>query len=199
MNTTLGFVLLLPVILLVAGIILGSLALRDIRLANGRLGGAVLATLAAGLLPAFILTGFCGGMLVYGVTLLFPHMAQRPNYWWLGGAAAGAWFSWLMLRGMYRKATGWVPPPGAAAAARTRLATAAIVLTIAGAALTFMLMVPSFYPYGDIRSRPVLLVVTLPVQISGLICGVLSRGEKSGTTCAWISGVLFVILVLSHT
>ena len=191
-------VLLLPSIMLLTGTILGSLALRDIRLANGKLGGAMLATLAAGLLPACIITGFCGGLLVYAVTLISPVMAQSPIYWWWGGAVAGAWLSYIMLRGMYRHATGWVPPPGAAAAARSHLATAAIVLTIAGGGLAFLLIVPSFHLFGDFRSRNVLMVVTLPILLAGLICGVLARQEKSGSVCAWICGVLFVILVLSH-
>lgn len=187
-----------PLILMLTGMVLGFSALRDIRLAHGKLGGAVLATLAAGLLPAIIITAMCGGLLAYGVQQLFPMRIWRSDMWWMGGAVAGVWLSYLMMRGMHRKATGWVPPPGAAEAVRSQLVTAAIVLTIAGAALTFLLMVPAFYLFGDLRSRYVLMVVTLPVLLAGLICGVLSREAKAGRVCAWICGVLFVVLVLTH-
>ena len=72
-----------PLILMLTGMVLGFSALRDIRLAHGKLGGAVLATLAAGLLPAIIITAMCGGLLAYGVQQLFPMR--------IGGLTCGGW------------------------------------------------------------------------------------------------------------
>ena len=67
------------------------------------------------------------------------------------------------------------------------MATAALVLTILGGALLLMALVGRWQFY---------VPLSLGVHVAGLICGVLSRSEPTGRWCAWLSGGMFVLLLL---
>jgi hypothetical protein len=94
--------LALTVVLILAGLVLGYMALGDIRRERGRLGGAAMATVAAGLLPSLVICGACGTLMaLLGIAL--GQTARRPeNVWVLLGLVVGMVLSFLMLRSMYR-------------------------------------------------------------------------------------------------
>jgi|GEM_PF-5328592 len=189
-------------ILILTGMILGFRALHDIRVSNGTLGGAMMATFAAGLLPAlFIVAACCAAVMLLGQGLT----ANRLNHGvlLLPGSGAGVWLSFLMMRAMHREATGWMPPAlDTVVVSRSGCATSAIVLTIIGSALTLVLFL--FVLPGTRRSEVYdwhsrvnqLLVLDFAVLLAGFICGVLARREAAGRTCTWISGALFVLFLL---
>jgi hypothetical protein len=181
--------LALTVVLILAGLVLGYMALGDIRRERGRLGGAAMATVAAGLLPSLVICGACGTLMaLLGIAL--GQTARRPeNVWVLLGLVVGMVLSFLMLRSMYRGATGWAPVATAAVPVeRSGMATAALVLTILGGALLLVVLIG--------RWRPDFVPLSLGVHVAGLICGVLSRSEPTGRWCAWLSGGMFVVLLL---
>jgi hypothetical protein len=179
--------LALTVVLILAGIVLGFAALADIRRERGRLGGAAMATVAAGLLPALVICGVCGVLMsLLGSQL--GMVGRRPeSVWGLVGLLVGMVLSFLMLRSMYRGAKGW-EPVAVAPVERSGMATAALVLTILGGALLLVVLIG--------RWRPDFVPLSLGVHVAGLICGVLSRSEPTGRWCAWLSGGMFVVLLL---
>lgn len=193
--------LVFPVLMIISGTLLGFRALRDIRLAEGKLGGVVSAMLAAGLFPAAVIVLLCGGGMVMIAEDVSPHWRSRSEVWGVLGGSVGVWLSFLMMRAMYRRATGWVPPaaPGAAAdAAKTPLAAAAIVLTITGTALSLTyIIIPPLYLLNTLGPPIRFAQLALFVLVGGLICGVLSRRDQAGRVCAWICGVLFLVLLLT--
>ena len=179
--------LALTVVLILAGIVLGFAALADIRRERGRLGGAAMATVAAGLLPALVICGVCGVLMsLLGSQL--GMVGRRPeSVWGLVGLLVGMVLSFLMLRSMYRGAKGW-EPVAAVPVERSGMATAALVLTILGGSLLLVVLIG--------RWRPDFVPLSLGVNVAGLICGVLSRSEPTGRWCAWLSGGMFVVLLL---
>ncbi|MFN0130771.1 MAG: hypothetical protein ACKV19_29255 [Verrucomicrobiales bacterium] len=214
MNSTVGFPILIMAALMAAlpltGAVIGFSALRDIREAKGRLGGAGWATAAAGFLPALIILILCGG----GLSRLAEEVLHRPHnqveFWAMAGVALGCWVSFLLLRGMYRRATGWVRPVPQQTSPASGLTVAAIVLTIVGAALLLLLLVSpaehravlggnilhergAYLVSHTYHGMALLMVMAL---LGGLICGVIGRREAAAKFCAWISGSLFVVAVL---
>ncbi len=183
-----GLILLgLTVVLILTGLVLGYMALGDIRRERGRLGGAVMATVAAGLLPSLVICGVCGALMTLLGSALVGSAALRPeNVWGLLGLVVGMVLSFLMLRSMYRGAKGW-EPVAAVPVERSGMATAALVLTILGGALLLVALVGRWQFY---------VPLSLGVNVAGLICGVLSRSEPTGRWCAWLSGGMFVVLLL---
>ena len=116
------------------------------------------------------------------------------------GVMGGLWLCFLMMRGMYRQATGWVAPAEAARRAPlTGTATAALIFTILGGLLIFTYISrPDFMVVlGPFTARE-MVPVNLAVITAGLICGVIARAETTGKVCAWICGALFLFLVLAH-
>ena len=196
-RATLGVSALLPFLLMFSGMALGFSALRDIRAAGGRLGGATAAVLAVGLLPSILIIALC----ISGVSLATeppgPFMHQRLPLARCLGLAAGCWLSFLMMRSWHRQATGWEPTPANQVAARSGTGTAALVLTIIGAVLVLLLATarePRWFP--GLEEGPSLLLL-LGVLVGGLVCGVLARREPAGRTCAWLSGTLLLIVLLT--
>lgn len=192
----------IPIIMIFAGMSLGFSALKDIRLANGSLGGAMMATFAAGLLPAVVIVVICGFGLNELAVAILPNPRPRndglmndPDAWGFAGAISGVWISFLMLRGMNRRATGWLNPvTGDQEGARSGLATAAIVLTIVGVAVAlFVMATMRRSSYG---ARQEILIAELMILVAGTVCGVLTRHEPAGKPCAWICGLLFIFLLL---
>ena len=149
-----------------------------------------MATAAAGLLPSLVICGVCGTLMTLLGSALVGSAALRPeNVWGLLGLVVGMVLSFLMLRSMYRGATGWVPVTTAAVPVeRSGMATAAMVLTILGGSLLLVVLIG--------RWRPDFVPLSLGVNVAGLICGVLSRSEPTGRWCAWLSGGMFVVLLL---
>lgn len=193
------FLMLIPVVMIIAGTVLGFHALRDIRLASGRLGGPVLATLAAGLLPAIVVVIACAAAVNELMEAMVPPGRRRDELWIPVGCALGLWLSFLMLRGMYRQATEWVRP-ASARAAMSRTATAALILTILGGLLIFTYISrPDFVRVLGEWTPKEMVFVNLVVLTAGLICGVIARAETTGKICAWICGGLFLFLVLAHS
>ena len=145
-----GMMLLgLTVVLILTGLVLGYMALGDIRRERGRLGGAAMATVAAGLLPSLVICGVCGALMsLLGIAL--GQTSRRPeNVWVLLGLVVGMVLSFLMLRSMYRGATGWVPVTTAAVPVeRSGMATAAMVLTILGGALLMVVLIGMAVVWG---------------------------------------------------
>ena len=189
---------ILPGLLLLTGTVMGFRALHDIRVASGALGGAMTATLAAGLVPALFIVGACAAT----ITMIGQSLgANRMNHGFMifSGSTVGVWLSFLMMRGMHRGATGWTPPVADTLTfhGRSLLATAAIVLTIAGAAVMLLaLVLPAEGLRFIVDSRKGVMLLNLPVILAGLICGVLSYRETAGKTCTWICGALFAVLLL---
>jgi uncharacterized membrane protein len=186
-----GVILLgLTVVLILTGLVLGYMALGDIRRERGRLGGAVMATVAAGLLPALGICGVCVVLMTLLGSALVGSAALRPEgVWGLPGLLVGMVLSFLMLRSMYRGAKGWEPVAIATVPVeRSGMATAALVLTILGGALLLVVLIG--------RWRADFVPLSLGVHVAGLICGVLSRSEPTGRWCAWLSGGMFVLLLL---
>ena len=146
-----------------------------------------MATVAAGLLPSLVICGVCGALMaLLGVAL--GQTSRRPeNVWVLLGLVVGMVLSFLMLRSMYRGAKGW-EPVAAVPVERSGMATAAMVLTILGGSLLLVVLIG--------RWRPDFVPLSLGVNVAGLICGVLSRSEPTGRWCAWLSGGMFVVLLL---
>jgi uncharacterized membrane protein len=180
--------LALTVVLILTGLVLGYMALGDIRRERGRLGGAVMATVAAGLLPAVVICGVCAVLMTLLGSGLVGSAALRPEgVWGLPGLVVGMVPSFLMLRSMYRGAKGW-EPVAAVPVERSAMATAALVLTILGGALLLVVLIG--------RWRADFVPLSLGVHVAGLICGVLSRSEPTGRWCAWLSGGMFVVLLL---
>ena len=177
----------LTVVLILTGLVLGYMALGDIRRERGRLGGAAMATVAAGLLPSLVICGVCGTLMaLLGIAL--GQTSRRPeNVWVLLGLLVGMVLSFLMLRSMYRGAKGW-EPVATVPVERSGMATAAMVLTILGGSLLLVVLIG--------RWRPDFVPLSLGVNVAGLICGVLSRSEPTGRWCAWLSGGMFVVLLL---
>lgn len=184
-----GMMLLgLTVVLILTGLVLGYMALGDIRRERGRLGGAVMATVAAGLLPAVVICGVCAVLMSLLGSGLVGSAALRPEgVWGLPGLVVGMVLSFLMLRSMYRGAKGW-EPVAVVPVERSGMATAALVLTILGGALLLVVLIG--------RWRPDFVPLSLGVNVAGLICGVLSRSEPTGRWCAWLSGGMFVVPLL---
>jgi hypothetical protein len=181
------------------GMVLGFSALRDIREANGRLGGAMLATFAAGLLPALLIVAACAAGLTLLVEAISPSARARSELFLVLGSAGGVWLSFLMMRGMYRQATGWVPP-ASAGTALSRPATAALILTIMGGLLIFTYFSrPDNVRVVGMWTPRELVIVNLALLTAGLICGVIARAETTGKVCAWICGGLFFFLMIAHT
>ena len=149
-----------------------------------------MATAAAGLLPSLVICGVCGTLMTLLGSALVGSAALRPeNVWGLLGLVVGMVLSFLMLRSMYRGATGWVPVTTAAVPVeRSGMATAAMVLTILGGSLLLVVLIG--------RWRPDFVPLSLGVHVAGLICGVLSRSEPTGRWFAWLSGGMFVVLLL---
>jgi uncharacterized membrane protein len=169
--------LALTVVLILAGLVLGYMALGDIRRERGRLGGAAMATVAAGLLPSLVICGVCAVLMTLLGSGLVGSAARRPeNVWVLLGLVVGMVLSFLMLRSMYRGAKGW-EPVAAVPVERSGMATAALVLTILGGALLLVVLIG--------RWRADFVPLSLGVHVAGLICGVLSRSEPTGRWCAW--------------
>jgi hypothetical protein len=197
-NTVMVLAMLVPALMILAGTWLGFQALSDIKSEKGALGGAVMAALAAGLLPATIIVIVCGG----GLTLLAEEFVRGPRarsgLWPIAGGAAGLWLSFVMMRAMHRTATGWVRPARTLQdPARNALAAAAIVLTIVGAAILLVILtVPPERHARLFDSRSGLVYLDLAVLLGGLICGVLGRRERAASVCAWICGSLFVFLLI---
>ena len=178
----------LTVVLILTGLVLGYLALGDTRRERGRLGGAAMATVAAGLLPSLMICGVCVVLMTLLGSALVGSAALRPeNVWGLLGLVVGMVLSFLMLRSMYRGAKGW-EPVATVPVERSGMATAALVLTILGGALLLVVLIG--------RWRPDFVPLSLGVNVAGLICGVLSRREPTGRWCAWLSGGMFVVLLL---
>ena len=86
----------------------------------------------------------------------------------------------------------------ASSAMRSACATAAIILTIIGCAVALYAIVAAdrLDNYLRYRSPEGLLMLDLAILLAGLICGVLAKREPAGKVCAWISGVVFVFLLL---
>ncbi len=189
----------IPAVMIFTGMVMGFRALHDIRYADGALGGSIMAAVAAGLLPALIIVGASGAAMTQLGALLTPAHYPRSRVWLAVGAGIGVWLSFMMMRGMHRGATGWTPPVADTLAfhGRSLLATAAIVLTIAGAAVMLLaLVLPAEGLRFIVDSRKGVMLLNLPVILAGLICGVLSHRETAGKTCSWICGALFAVLLL---
>jgi len=188
--------LLVPILMIIVGTTFGWVALKNIRLSNGALGGPVLATFAAGLLPAAVILVICGGTMNYLAEEVLKRPRAQLDFWITGGVAIGVWLSFLLLRGMYRGAVGWTRPQ-AAEFASSRLAMGAIVLTILGGAM--MLVLLTLIAGRDRVSHDMMMLLQLincALLVAGLVCGVLSRREKAARVCSWICGILFVVQVL---
>jgi hypothetical protein len=193
--------MLIPVLMLIIGTVLGFGALRDIRLAEGRLGGAMLATFAAGLVPAAVILIVCGGGLAMLTQEISPAARRKEDLWVTFGVLAGLWFCYLMMRRMYREATGWVrPAPAQSAPKHSALTVAAIILTVVSTALVLYLVLDARGPrnaawlLGDRRVQ--MFEVAMILLPAGLTCGILARTERPARVCAWICGSLFVVLLL---
>jgi arginine exporter protein ArgO len=143
---------------------------------------------AAGLLPSLMICGVCVVLMTLLGSALVGSAALRPeNVWGLLGLVVGMVLSFLMLRSMYRGAKGW-EPVATVPVERSGMATAALVLTILGGALLLVVLIG--------RWRADFVPLSLGVHVAGLICGVLSRSEPTGRWCAWLSGGMFVLLLL---
>jgi hypothetical protein len=196
-----ALLMLIPVLMVIIGTVLGFRALRDIRMAEGRLGGAMLATLAAGLLPAAVILIVCGGGLAMLTQEISPVARRKEDLWVTIGVLAGLWFCFLMMRAMYREATGWVrPAPSQNAPKHSALTAAAIILTVVSSALVLYLLLDArgarnaAWLLGE-RRVPMfeIAMILLP---AGLTCGILARAERPARVCAWICGSLFVVMLL---
>ena len=189
--------ILVPALMIFIGTSRGFQALNDIRHSGGALGGAGRATVAAGLLPAALLIAACGAGLTFLAEEVMHRERREMDTWTTAGCVAGLGLAFLLMRRLYRHTTGWVRPARVPAETTSGLATTSVVLTIVGAALAlFLLTVPSNRIFALMDySREALLLFNLVILLGGLICGVLSRQESAGKTCAWISGVLFVFLL----
>lgn len=195
-------VLVIPVLMVLLGTVLGFRALTEIRLAEGRLGGALRATFAAGLLPAAVVIFACSGGLTLLAEEIAPHARKREDLWVTLGVLAGLGISFLMMRGMYRQATGGVRPRAAEAQPQSRqgLANAALILTIIGGLLIFThFSSPDHREVLGSLKPPQMLLLNLLVLTAGLTCGIIARPGRMGTVCAWICGSLMLFLVLAHT
>src|SRR5262245_734756 len=81
-----AFLMIIPVVMVIIGMVMGFQALREIRLAEGRLGGAIPATLAAGLIPAAAIVFACGAGMVLLAEEMLPYPRSRSELWpTLGG------------------------------------------------------------------------------------------------------------------
>jgi hypothetical protein len=188
------------VLMVIIGTVMGFRALRDIREAGGTLGGAMMATMAAGLLPGAAIVIACSG----GLALLSEEIQPRrvgihSSAWVTVGVFLGIWLSFLMMRGMHRSATGWVPAaePVASQAPRNPVVGAAIALTTVGAALFLMvLIIPPLHMLNTLGPSIRYAQVDLLILVAGLVCGILGRREVAGRVCAWICGILFVVMLL---
>ncbi len=193
--------MLIPVIMVIAGTALGFRALQDIRMAEGRLGGAMLATLAAGLLPAAVILIVCGGGLAMLAEEISPAARRKEDLWITLGVLTGLWIGFLMMRGMHRRATGWVPPAVAQSAPQhSALTVASIILTVISAALVLYLILDARGPRNAAwqlgERRVPMFEVAMILLPAGLTCGILARAERPARVCAWICGALFVLMLL---
>ena len=193
-------VLILPALLIITGMVLGFRAINDIRESGGRLGGAMTAVFAAGLLPAVFICFLCGGGLVMLAEEISPRARASEDVIATLGTGIGIWLSFRMMRGMHRSATGWVAPPARPVAEQSRLAAGAIILTVTGSALLLVLVLtPAQSRFLGPDDKRLIVLIDFAILLAGLICGVLARRETAGRMCAWISGVLFVLALLMAT
>lgn len=174
--------MLLTPVLLLAGMVFGMSALGDIRRAGGRLAGALPAALAAGLLPALLICGFCEVIMeLLGQELHKPGASTAR--WRMLGLLIGLGASALLLQHLYRWSTPW----------RRRepmslLASVSVALSIFG--LVGLLLLPT-------RIREVVEIIFPAVcLLGGLVCGILARRERAGLLSAIASGCGLMILLL---
>ena len=196
LSVSLGMIALLPLLLMASGMALGFAALGDIRRAGGRLGGAVAAVLAAGLLPSLLIIACCVSAVSLATEPSGPMMHPRLPLARSLGLAAGCWLSFLMMRSWHRRATGWDPAvDGRGSAARGGTGTAARILTIIGAVLMLLQATARQRRWLPGLEEGQAMLLLLSVLIGGLICGVLARHESGGRTCAWVCGSLLIIVL----
>jgi len=196
-----GLMMLLPALMVITGTVLGFRALHDIRLAEGRLGGAMLATVAGGLLPGIFIVIGCGFAFHEVLGGFAPPGRRRSDAWLTIGCGAGLWLTFLMMRGMYRGATGWQRPrPEPNAARHSALTTAAIILTVISIALVLYVLVDARGPQQaawQFGERRVLMTEAAMLLLpAGFTCGILARAERPARVCAWICGSLFAVILL---
>jgi len=89
LSVALLLMVIIPALMIIAGTVMGFRALRDIRVAEGALGGPVLATFAAGLVGAILIVIVCGA----GLTMLAEEVVRGPrsrsDVWAVAGGAVG--------------------------------------------------------------------------------------------------------------
>ena len=175
--------MLMTPLVLIAGMVLGISALRDIRKAGGQLAGAIPAAFAVCLLPALLICGLSAvAMETLGQELKKPgaNVFRWVAAGWLMGLGASA----LLLRHAYRWATPW----------RRRepmspLASVSVALSIFG--MVGLLLLPGARLPGVVE-----IAVPALCLLGGLVCGILSRRERAGLLGAIASGGGLMILLL---
>jgi hypothetical protein len=170
-------------VLVIAGMVLGISALRDIRRAGGQLAGALPAAFAVCLLPALLICGLSAvAMELLGQELKKP--GANVSRWVIAGWLMGLLASALLLRHVYLWATPWRRRDPMSA-----LASVAVALTAFGiAGLLFLTGV----------RLPGVVEIAVPAAclLGGLVCGMLSRRERAGLLSAMASGGGLMILLL---
>jgi len=179
-----GVTLLLTVpLLLMAGMVLGISALRDIRRAGGQLAGALPAAFAACLLPALLICCLSAvAMEMLGQELKRP--GTNVSRWVAAGWLMGLLASVLLLQQVYRWATPWRRREH-----MTALASVAMALTAFG--MTGLLFLTGVRLPGVVE-----IAVPAVCLLGGLVCGILSRREQAGQLSAITSGGGLMILLL---
>lgn len=179
-----GVTLLLTVpLLLMAGMVLGISALRDIRRAGGQLAGALPAAFAACLLPALLICGLSAvAMETLGQELKKP--GANVSRWVIAGWLLGLLASALLLQRVYLWATPWRRRDH-----MTALASVAVALTAFG--IAGLLLLPAVR-----RLDVVAIAVPAACLLGGLVCGLLSRRERAGLLSAIACGGGLMILLL---
>jgi len=175
--------MLLTPLLLMAGMVLGISALRDIRRAGGQLAGALPAAFAVCLLPALLICGLSAvAMEMLGQELKRP--GTNVSRWVAAGWLMGLLASALLLQQVYLWATPWRRREPMSA-----LASVAMALTAFG--MAGLLLLPAVR-----RLEVVAIAVPAACLLGGLVCGLLSRRERAGLLSAIASGGGLMILLL---
>jgi hypothetical protein len=175
--------MLLTPLLLMAGMVLGISALRDIRKAGGQLAGAIPAAFAVCLLPALLICGLSAvAMETLGQELKKP--GANVSRWVAAGWLMGLGASALLLRHAYRWATPWQRHEP-----MSPLASVSVALSIFG--MVGLLLLPGARLPGVVE-----IAVPALCLLGGLVCGILSRRERAGLLGAIASGGGLMILLL---
>jgi predicted Ser/Thr protein kinase len=197
-NTVMLLIAALPLIVLLTGTFLGISALQDIRAAEGKLGGIHFAMIGAGFVPGTLIVAVTSMALEsLGAEITRGRGRSASDLWAVVGSMPGIGLAYLFFRKLRRYGTGWTPPAAVTAhqPKRNFCSAAAVCFSIVGAALTVVCI--AILP-RSVRSdaREILIWSTLSALLIGVIMGALSRQETGGRTSAFVSGFLFVVMVL---